>query len=737
MRGFVCHAPHMTKRISRLKARSRPAKRGRISLGSVPLFHPGFLALLIAITSGIPAARADSTVYTWTIGNTSLLKAGNWTIPGGNIATVFPGAGITASIAESNSKNPIGWNSVTQTTGTFGDLDFVSGATTLVIGDYTSASSSLNVNITLGGSTLNNQTNTVIANSSGETITFENDIAPSGDLQTESGLTTYTLLNASPNIIQATAGSNIIIDNVITGSGASVTFLGGGTGSAVGATLELGAGSAADVTGTAGSNVPSPANAGKFTGSSGTVRTSDQNSFTGGLTIGDTNGTANAGVVQIDSPNALPTTGTVTVNQNSQLLLDAAGTFGGSSQNLSLTGGGTGSGSTSSGALRTNANGSLAWAGTVTLGTGSDVITPTGSDILTIDGAISGSGQLQKQGGGSLILDGGASSYSTQIGNGTLTVSSGASLGTGALTMSQTSTNNTTLVLNNSAQSIGTLSSSFAATSGVQTQTITLNGTVLTIDQTANSTYGDNGMAGTLTSTIGGSGSVVFSGAGNTTLTLSGANTFSGATTVSGGTLNAATANALGGTSSVSVNSGGTLLLGASSAIKSTAGMTLNGGTFNAGGYSQGTAAHGASADSAGLGALTLSANSTLDFGSGSTTSVIAFASAGTFSSNVKLTIDDWNGTYGSADGTSNAGVSEDALYFGTTASLTVAQLADIQFYNGSHDYAAAQASNGEVYATMTVVPEPGTLFAALALLGVIGYRERRRITGLIHSVNR
>jgi hypothetical protein len=58
---------------------------------------------------------------------------------------------------------------------------------------------------------------------------------------------------------------------------------------------------------------------------------------------------------------------------------------------------------------------------------------------------------------------------------------------------------------------------------------------------------------------------------------------------------------------------------------------------------------------------------------------------------------------------------------------LTAAQLAEIQFDIGGKDYSAAQASNGEVYA----VPEPSTVFAALALFGFVGYRERRRLRGL------
>jgi autotransporter-associated beta strand protein len=68
---------------------------------------------------------------------------------------------------------------------------------------------------------------------------------------------------------------------------------------------------------------------------------------------------------------------------------------------------------------------------------------------LTFSGNGSGAGTLIKQAAGNLILSGTGNSLTgaTQIGNGTLTVNSGSSMGTGNLTFAQTATNATTVTL--------------------------------------------------------------------------------------------------------------------------------------------------------------------------------------------------------------------------------------------------------------------------------------------------
>jgi hypothetical protein len=95
-------------------------------------------------------------------------------------------------------------------------------------------------------------------------------------------------------------------------------------------------------------------------------------------------------------------------------------------------------------------------------------------------------------------------------------------------------------------------------------------------------------------------------------------------------------------------------------------GLTLAGGTFATGGFSET------------LGALTLSADSTIDFGAGA--SRLTFAGAGALASGSTLTL-----THRTAD--------SDHLFVGTSAGLTADQLAQINF-DGA---AALQLSTGEI----------------------------------------
>jgi len=391
----------------------------------------GLAAFGTATLVGLATVRADSPTETWTDPGSSILKSGagsNWAPPSGGGGPV-PLTGTTAVIY-GNEERPLGWNTNTNPNAqNFGDLDFtfLSGSSsTLAVGNYTTKTTSANVNVTLGGSTLNSQANTVIANSSGYTIVFENDIDPTGDYGGETGLTTYTLGN-STNVIQATASSNIVIDNVVAGSGAALTFLGGGNSSTTGATLELGAGSANDVTGEAAPNAGT-AVSGTFATGIGSVQSSDQNSFTGGLTIGDTAGTANAGVVKIDGAHALPTSGAVTVNPNSQLLLNGNATYGGSTQKLVLNGTGTPG---TNGALTTASGNASTWNGNIVLGSAASINVQGATGALIVSGTLSGSSQLQTT--GAVSVTGGTLSSSV----GSLNIGGTLSLSTGVIALDQ------------------------------------------------------------------------------------------------------------------------------------------------------------------------------------------------------------------------------------------------------------------------------------------------------------
>jgi len=218
--------------------------------------------------------------------------------------------------------------------------------------------------------------------------------------------------------------------------------------------------------------------------------------------------------------------------------------------------------------------------------------------------------------------------------------------------------------------------------------------------------------AGTLTlgGIISGAEGITKTGAGILQFTGASANTYTGPTTVSGGTfsLNKSSGNAIA-VGSITVNTGGTLLLAGANQIGDTVAMTLNGGTFSTAGHNET------------LGALTLSANSTLDLGAGSSTVNFANSSGLSWNALALLTLQNW--TSGS-----------DHLFFGSAASaLTPSQISDIRFVNpvgySPGIYLASILSSGEL---VPKVPEPATLTTTALLLVALGYRERQLIRRIV-----
>jgi autotransporter-associated beta strand protein len=196
------------------------------------------------------------------------------------------------------------------------------------------------------------------------------------------------------------------------------------------------------------------------------------------------------------------------------------------------------------------------------------------------------------------------------------------------------------------------------------------------------------------------------------TTNLNAANTFNGPTDITSGTLGANVAGALGTTTGVTINSGGTLLLaGTGNRVNDSAPITLAGGTLNAAGLSET------------FGTLTLTANSIIDFGTG--TSVLTFAnSSGINWSGFTLSLYNWTGA-------PSFGGGSDQLRFSGNG-LTPAQLGLIHFYSDAGateiSFTPTFPSNGFVGSLGEVVPvpEPSSVLVAVGMFGLIGWRERR-----------
>jgi autotransporter-associated beta strand protein len=346
---------------------------------------------------------------------------------------------------------------------------------------------------------------------------------------------------------------------------------------------------------------------------------------------------------------------------------------------------------------------SLAGGGTFTL---AGANTYTGGTTLS-------AGILQLGSNG--VVSAGGTITSGPVGTGLLTLSSGTTL------RSDSSTNRT---IQNSLSLSGSIT--LGATS-TQTGTVTFNSTdgTHTLSTAATVTLTGDTTLTTLSSVNIAdviSGSFNLTKAGASTLTLSGANTYSGTTTVNAGTLKidnngSTTSGRIGSTATITVNSGGTLLLsgsGSADRINNSAGITLAGGTL-----AKGSGVNEGSTSAVGMGALTLTANSTLDYTGTSGTLTFASFSPSTF----KLSIVNYfgNGSFGGTD----------QLIFNQDEST---RLGSFDFGFGAGVDVAEHSLGGgffEVYSTVPV-PEPGTWCAAALAFGVIGYSQRRRFGRLL-----
>jgi fibronectin-binding autotransporter adhesin len=305
------------------------------------------------------------------------------------------------------------------------------------------------------------------------------------------------------------------------------------------------------------------------------------------------------------------------------------------------------SGIGASGAASTNLvidNGALAYTGgDISIDRGAQLLRTAQinvSDALTtleLEGAITGTGLLNKQGAGTLVLSG-ANTYSggTNVYGGALRVLSPTALGTGGVRMGLAGTRLDLSAVAGSAVSVGWIDDSAINANAASVGDIDLGATTLTITP-GSSALGAGGSAN-YAGVISGTGGIIK--AGGSIQQFSGCNsTYTGATTISGGVL---AVDCLADGSAVSS-------IGASTA--DAASLMLDGGTLRYVGTGHTTDrlfTLGASAtsaiDASGTGAIIFSNTAPIAFGSANTAQTVTLTGTSTADNEFGLQLID-NGT--------------------------------------------------------------------------------------------
>ncbi|BDU21916.1 hypothetical protein DYGSA30_33730 [Dyella sp. GSA-30] len=338
----------------------------------------------------------------------------------------------------------------------------------------------------------------------------------------------------------------------------------------------------------------------------GTVTLTGANTYSGGTTI-------SAGALQGDTTSIQGN-----VVDNASLIFDQAanGTFAGvisgtgnltkdGTGTLTLSGANTYSGGTTidAGALQGN---TTSIQGNV-VDNASLIFDQTANG--TYAGVISGTGDVTKQGSGTLTLSG-ANTYtgSTGIDAGTLALGAGSSLAASSgINLAAGATFDVSAAGN---QTIGVLNGGGG--------TVNIGGNTLTLDSAANGSFGG---------VISGSGALIKDGSG--TQTLTGANLYTGGTTINDGTLVLGAGGSLAAGSALSLSGNGTLDVSAAG-NQTVASLTGTGGQIQLGG-------------------------TTLDVGSGNFAGVIAGTGGVTKSGSGALTLNGVNTYTGATQVTSGS----------------------------------------------------------------------------------
>ena len=585
-------------------------------------------------------------------------------------------------------------------------------------------------------------TNGIVTNSgAAKTLTISN----------ASGSTTYAgtisgaiALTKSGNSTQVLSGTNSYTGNTSISAGTlSLTgSLSGGGAVATSGTGILSQGAASVISGA--STVTQ--------GSSGTSILAGSNSYSGLTTV-------NAGVLQVNHASALGNTAAGTTVNGSDgsvnflgTVLDLNGVSVGSGEALTLDTGATVSNRVT---LRSMSGTSSAWTGNVVLA-GSRLVqfqTNNASAQLEISGPISQSsftGTLNLRGAGTGTLSGGISIASTNniqildggtwninttgntwgstsLSNGTLVTGAANALPTSQFITFGQSSNSGTLKLNGFDQIVGGL-----AVSGSGTANKIVNGSATASTLTVSHASSNSTFSGVLGGTGTNENNFGLTKSGNSTLTLSGTNTYTGATLISGGTLKLDATGTIDNTSEVSLgtvgafdvslkslgytvgtlkgsgNVTGALTVSTQLAIGNSPGTTnfSSGLTLDSATYvyemTGGVAPGAGSADLGNVvGTLTITAGSILDL-----------VELGTYTVGNKFTLFGYGTLSGTFDGLANNATFLDDL----------ANTWQIKYDDAS---AGANGGTGTNFVTITAVPEPAA--ALLGGLGLLGLLRRRR----------
>ncbi len=661
------------------------------------------MAGLVLVASVVPAGSAwGQSTYMWktTTTGTGWLNSANWTAGPANTA---PGVSANgSSLIDGNAGDVAVFNALGFPGAEIG-IDFSASANTGV-GNDTGANGLL----TLGAINWNSPTTAV-------TIGKSDSVAPSGILRLTGAIVTSGF-QTIPNVlisVSSGAGTDLTIaDTVFTGTGTLAVQLG---------TANGGFHVATDRSLTIGSAVTELSAGSGFTKlGGGTLTLSGTNTFTGPVTV-------QAGVLSARSAGAFGAAGgTSSVASGGAVSLEDGVVISGESISLRGTGAANGAG-TGNGALRAAENATAFWAGTIIL---DDAVARLGA---ADGGTLRVSGSIQNglantlnigagfPGGSGTVLLSGTNTYTgnTNIIRGTLKLGRSNALPTGTVLDVDSSNAAETAIFDLAGfnQTVGGLKRSVPAGGGGSLVKITGNTpSTLTVNQAINTEF-SGAILGRL--------SLTKSGAGQ--LALTGANAFTGNTVVSRGIL-AVDPSALAATAAINVTSGGTLLLtGDGERINDGANLTLGGGRLSMEGISDQTE---------NLGALILSASSIVDFGSGSG-NTLAFRSLNLGANT--LSIYNWSGAHyfntasdpGTpalqdrllfANDTGLVGVSPQLLFFSDAGTTLIG--------NGKQVLFGSPVSAVEI----VPIPEPGSVLTGVCLLGLIGWRERRRSGRLLRT---